>query len=116
MPGPYCAQKNPGAHLHRENTILSLLQRNVLLRLAEVLVGGADDAVRELDLLDAVGTPAGHTGNRKQRGVQVLADAEHTVDQAAEQVHVGTDLLRAVLFLGKDLRGQALHSSSYSSS
>ena len=53
-----------------------------------------------------------------ERGVQVLADAEHTVDQAAEQVHVGADLLRAVLFLGKDLRGQALmlHSSSYSSS
>ena len=58
-----------------------------------------------------MGTPAGHTGNRKQRGVQVLADAEHTVDQAAEQVHVGADLLRAVLFLGKDLRGQALNAA-----
>ena len=58
-----------------------------------------------------MGTPAGHTGNRKQRGVQVLADAEHTVDQAAEQVHVGADLLRAVLFLSKDLRGQALNAA-----
>ncbi len=45
--------------------------------------------------------------------------AEHTVDQAAEQVHVGADLLRAVLFARQrtcGARRSMLHSSSYSSS
>ena len=103
--------------LHREYT-LSLFQRHIRLRVADVLVGGADDAVRKLHFLHAVGAPAGHTGNGKQRGEQILADAQHSVNQPAEQVDVGADLLRAVLFLGKDLGASRsmLHSISYSSS
>ena len=74
--------------------------------MSQILVRRADDAVGELHFLNTVGAPAGYTRNGKQRGEQILADAQHTVNQPAEQVHVGADLLGAVLFLGKDLRGQ----------
>ena len=60
-----------------------------------------------------MGAPAGHTGNGKQRGEQILADAQHSVNQPAEQVNVGADLLRAVLFLGKDLGGQPLDAAQH---
>ena len=60
-----------------------------------------------------MGTPAGYTGNGEQRGEQILADAQHAVDQAAEQVHIGADLFGAVLFLSKDLRGQPLDAAQH---
>ena len=75
--------------LHREYT-LSLFQRHIRLRVADVLVGGADDAVRKLHFLHAVGAPAGHTGNGKQRGEQILADAEQAGrHQTAERILLG---------------------------
>ena len=42
---------------------LPLFQRQIFLRLANIFVGGADDAVGKLYLFHAVGAPAGHTGN-----------------------------------------------------
>ena len=51
---------------------LPFFQRQVIQRRAEILVRGADDAVGELHLFHAVGTPAGYTGNGEQRGEQIL--------------------------------------------
>ena len=73
-----------GSHFNTGKYTLSLFQRHIRLRVADVLVGGADDAVRKLHFLHAVGAPAGHTGNGKQRGEQILADAQHSVNQPAE--------------------------------
>ena len=91
----------------------AFLDRLIFLAHAQILVGGPDDTVGEDDLLHAVSAPARHTGNGKQGGVQVLGDAQHIVDQAAEQVHIGTHRLSAALFLGKNAGGQPLDAAQH---
>ena len=91
----------------------AFLDRFIFLAHAQILVGGPDDTVGEDDLLHAVGAPTRHTGNGKQRGVDVLGDAQHVVDQPAEQVHVGADGLRAALFLSEDAGGQPLDAAQH---
>ena len=89
--------------IHQRSSIGLYFWRN-----AQILVSGTNDTVGEYHLFHAVCTPAGHTGNGEQRGVDILRDAQHVVDQAAEQVHVGAHRLGAALFLGKDARGPAV--------
>lgn len=57
--------------------------------------------------------PTRHTGNGKQRGVDILRDAQHVVDQAAEQVHIGAHRLAAALLLGKDIGSQPLDAAQH---
>ena len=85
----------------------------IFLAHAQIFVGGPDDTVGENDLLDAVGAPARHTGDGEQRGVEILGDAQHIVDQAAEQVHIGADGLGTALFLGEDAGGQPLDAAQH---
>ena len=72
---------------------------------AKALVGRADDLVGTEQFLNAVSAPARHTCHGKQRGVQLHGDAQHIVDKAAVEVHVGADALEDPALFRDQLRG-----------
>ena len=66
-------------------------------------ISGTDDLSGIAQLFDAVGTPTGNTGNGENRCIQLLGKIQHTVNKAAEEVHVGADALVNLPLLGDNL-------------
>src|SRR5699024_11551369 len=80
---------------------------------AQISVYQEDETINKDIIIESVGEPYGQECNREQRGVQILRDAQHLVDQAAEQDHVGAHRLGAALFLRKDGGGQPLDAAQH---
>ena len=56
-----------------------------------------------------MGTPANHTGDRKDRCEELRRQIQHTVYKSAVEVHVGTDTFVDLAFFGNDLWCKAFH-------
>ena len=63
----------------------------------DALVRRTDDLAGVHQLLDPVRAPSDDPRGGEQRGVELLGDAQHAVDETAVEIHVGTDPGEGVL-------------------
>ena len=83
--------------------ILTFFNRNIIFNLRNAFVCRTDNFSVIGKLFEAVGTPANHTGDRKDRCEELRRQIQHTVYKSAVEVHVGFDTFVDLAFFGNDL-------------
>lgn len=96
----------PGIVVCKLRVVGTIFQWNVgAFTVSDVFIGWTNETVGEGNFLHAVCTPAAAAGNGKKRGIEILRDAEHPVNETGEEVDIGTDGLGTVLFKIEGFRG-----------
>lgn len=100
----------PGIVVSKLRVVGTIFQWNVgAFTVSDVFIGGTNEAVGEGDFLHAVCTPAAAAGNGKKRGIEILRNSKHPVNEAGEEVDICTDGFGAVFFKIEGFRGEPLN-------
>ena len=73
------------------------------------LISRTNDLIRIVDLFNSMSTPAGNTGDGKQRCEQLLRDAQHSVNKAGVHIDISANWLFSAAF-SKELRSELFDS------